>query len=1012
MKTLKKLFCACLAVIMIVLTSFVGIFAEDDTTLTVSSNSASVGQTVELDVALSGNSGISFATLAPEYDEDSLELVGVKYNTDKFPGEERFDGTYARWKSDVKDNKENGLFFTLTFKILDTAATGKSEVSISCPKGYIAGEKSRYTNVSIISGTIDIIPGTPTFEVSSDYALQGETVEVHVSLKNNPGIAAAKITPVYDETALELVSVLDNSYGYKGTFLKYNNTNSLKWISEGNEDNFENKRFVTYVFKVIDTLGAKSTDVSITYDEGSIVNSKNENIEFEVESGAVIFKETPYTLTVSSPEALPGETVEVDVSVKNNPGISSAEFKPVYDSTVLELIDIKLNSMVFIGYIELTENNEILLAEDALANKICDGVLFTLVFRVLDTAEAGESEITLSYEEGFIHNRNRDELKVNIESGSVGINSPAIKVSSSEVIPGETFEVDVSLENNPGISAVTLTSVYDDTALELIDVELNKTDFYGIMELTPSNKVVLAFSENKISNGVLFTLVFRVLDTAKAGTSEVTLSYDEGDIINTNEDNIKFRIKPGTVEVIEPVLMVSSPEAMPGETVKVDVSLRDNPGILTTTLNLIYDDTELEFLDVNCNNDLGVTLSNKNTVMWFSKNSKNYSEDGVLFTLVFRVLDTAKAGRSEITLSYEAGGIINQKEEDINFIVELGAVNIIAVEPTLNMFSYMAGAEAGDTVECMVNLKNNPGIAAVQLTPMYDDTVFELTDVRFNYEVFDGDGELTESNKILWVSRNLKDNSANGTLLTLVFRVLDNTEVRSSEISVLCEEGDILNSNEDNINFDISSAKTSIGIVKIPEFKISSVYSAAGETLKVDVSIENNPGIFTVLFNPIYDENVLELTGIDYNLELFPAEILTGYSRDGKETFRAWDIGNRFEGCEKNCEDGVFMTLNFRVLDAAKAGTTEISLLSYAQESLGRENIDFNVVPGTVSITEVPYDLNGDGILNSKDLVRLMKYISADGEGIEIFADTDINDDGVTNSKDIVRLMKVIAMAE
>ena len=59
--------------------------------------------------------------------------------------------------------------------------------------------------------------------------------------------------------------------------------------------------------------------------------------------------------------------------------------------------------------------------------------------------------------------------------------------------------------------------------------------------------------------------VFRVLDTAKAGTSEVTLSYDEGDIVNTNEDNIKFRVIPGTVEVTEPVLMVSSPEAMPGE---------------------------------------------------------------------------------------------------------------------------------------------------------------------------------------------------------------------------------------------------------------------------------------------------------------------------------------------------------------------------------------------------------------------------------------------------------------
>ena len=81
MKTLKKLFCACLAVIMVVLSSFVGIFAEDDTTLTVSSNSASVGQTVELDVALSGNSGISFATLAPEYDEDSLELVHTLFHS-------------------------------------------------------------------------------------------------------------------------------------------------------------------------------------------------------------------------------------------------------------------------------------------------------------------------------------------------------------------------------------------------------------------------------------------------------------------------------------------------------------------------------------------------------------------------------------------------------------------------------------------------------------------------------------------------------------------------------------------------------------------------------------------------------------------------------------------------------------------------------------------------------------------------------------------------------------------
>lgn len=69
-------------------------------------------------------------------------------------------------------------------------------------------------------------------------------------------------------------------------------------------------------------------------------------------------------------------------------------------------------------------------------------------------------------------------------------------------------------------------------------------------------------------------------------------------------------------------------------------------------------------------------------------------------------------------------------------------------------------------------------------------------------------------------------------------------------------------------------------------------------------------------------------------------------------------------------------------------------------------------MPGTVRIAEVPFDINGDGKVNSKDLVRLMKYISEDGEGIEVFADTDINGDGVTNAKDIVRIMKNFAMTE
>ena len=55
----------------------------------------------------------------------------------------------------------------------------------------------------------------------------------------------------------------------------------------------------------------------------------------------------------------------------------------------------------------------------------------------------------------------------------------------------------------------------------------------------------------------------------------------------------------------------------------------------------------------------------------------------------------------------------------------------------------------------------------------------------------------------------------------------------------------------------------------------------------------------------------------------------------------------------------------------------------------------------------VPGDANGDGSVNTMDLIRLMKYISgvevdvAEGAG-------DVNGDGKVNTMDLIRLMKYI----
>ena len=53
-------------------------------------------------------------------------------------------------------------------------------------------------------------------------------------------------------------------------------------------------------------------------------------------------------------------------------------------------------------------------------------------------------------------------------------------------------------------------------------------------------------------------------------------------------------------------------------------------------------------------------------------------------------------------------------------------------------------------------------------------------------------------------------------------------------------------------------------------------------------------------------------------------------------------------------------------------------------------------------------DINADGSVDVKDLVRLMKYIS--GADVTICG-SDVNGDGVTDTRDLVRLMRIIAAA-
>lgn len=124
------------------------------------------------------------------------------------------------------------------------------------------------------------------------------------------------------------------------------------------------------------------------------------------------------------------------------------------------------------------------------------------------------------------------------------VNTPTISVSSVSAEQGETIELHVLLQGNPGINTFAFGFSYDETQLKLLDVTVNK-ELGG--QFVYKEKAVWFSGEDTTYNGNILTLQFKVLDSAVDGESVVSVTYSPGDISNYNEDDIGFNIKPGGV---------------------------------------------------------------------------------------------------------------------------------------------------------------------------------------------------------------------------------------------------------------------------------------------------------------------------------------------------------------------------------------------------------------------------------------------------------------------------------
>jgi hypothetical protein len=160
--------------------------------------------------------------------------------------------------------------------------------------------------------------------------------------------------------------------------------------------------------------------------------------------------------------------------------------------------------------------------------------------------------------------------------------------------------------------------------------------------------------------------------------------------------------------------------------------------------------------------------------------------------------------------------------------------------------------------------------------------------------------------------------------------------------------------------------------------------------------------------NVAYDSTWLKLSSVEYNTSMGGQAVLPENieSLSGNVVLY-WTNGfANYEG------DDVFATLTFDVSDDAVVDTMTTISVTYDADDIydvDENNVGFFCDEGVITFVDYTLgDINGDGILNSKDTTRLMRYI-ADWDVEVNEAALDVNGDGVVNTKDTTRLMRYLA---
>ena len=371
----------------------------------------------------------------------------------------------------------------------------------------------------------------------NDAAQDGAALTVGLRLKDNKpsNLANANEEPVstcFEDFTVTVCSVLPGDVN-----------------DDGDVDTIDSIRLVRYLVDLV-SLTPKQVQAADVNHDGDVTTTDSirlarylvglvETLSAQPTRGPVRSGGTA-TVSVSTVNAEPGETVQVPVYITENPGFAGFTFT-ITGAEGLTLTNIEKGNLLQNADGMLTKNvAQSRVNWTSTENVTGDGELLILTFAVSANAVGGEYAVALDLKDGKpgnFANENEAPIGVTFTDGGVLIagedptpETAVISVATVSAEPGETVQVPVSIVGNSGFAGFTFT-ISGAEGLTLTNIEkgdlLSNADGMLTKNIAQS-RVNWTSSENVTGDGELMVLTFEVSSDAVGGDYPVSVALKDG----------------------------------------------------------------------------------------------------------------------------------------------------------------------------------------------------------------------------------------------------------------------------------------------------------------------------------------------------------------------------------------------------------------------------------------------------------------------------------------------------